>query len=418
VTESHIGDIVTSKTYGISSELGEINTMSHAIENSGKTVYNSGSAFFEGKASRERFKSNRFMDLILDYSTDTSNRKAATRLNRLRLEETGINATTYRNTVEREGEDIQKHIKQKCEEALMNNGFNNDGEKLEDSAFLSVVPEHIEQAVIEDAAIRLNMWEYNAADYENPAETVNVSLDDVCVKRQTETRPGDKENQPKRVDNTVLHIQVNCSSYILNATSILDGLKLLIGFLLLNGLMKKQIVIFADGARNIHAAVTKMLSFANCKIILDWFHLKKKCQEQLSMALKGSKIRNEFLDGGFLSCLWFGNIDGAIKRLQNIDPKKVKNFDYIVKLTEYLERVRGQVPCYALRKELGLRNSSNLGEKSNDIIVADRQKHNGMSWSNDGSVAFATVAAASHNREINRWTHSRTINLELRKHAA
>ena len=76
------------------------------------------------------------------------------------------------------------------------------------------------------------------------------------------------------------------------------------------------------------------------------------------------------------------------------------------------------MPCYALRKELGLRNSSNLGEKSNDIIVADRQKHNGMSWSNNGSVAFATVAAASHNRVIKGWTHTRTINLELQKLAA
>jgi hypothetical protein len=392
--------------------------MSHSIEVSGRTVYNSGSAFFEGTASREKFKSSRFMDLILDYSTDTSNRKAAARLNRLRLEETGIGVTTYRNTVEREGEAIQKQIEQKCEEALMDNGFNSNGELLQETLFVADAPEHIEQAAIEDAAISLNIWEYNAADYESPSETVNVSLDDVCVKRQTETRPGNKDNQPKRVYNTVLHIQANCSSYILNAASLFGGLKLLIGFLLLNGLLKKQIVIFADGARDIHAVVLKMLSFANCKIILDWFHLKKKCQEQLSMALKGSKIRNEFLDGGFLSCLWFGNINGAIKQLQNIDPKKVKNIEYIIKLIEYLERVRGQVPCYALRKELGLRNSSNLGEKSNDIIVAKRQKHNGMSWSNNGSVAFATVAAASHNAEIKEWTHTRTINLELRRCAA
>ena len=135
------------------------------------------------------------------------------------------------------------------------------------------------------------------------------------------------------------------------------------------------------------------------------------------MAMKNSKIRNEFLEG-LLTCLWFGNVDGAIKQLINIDPKKVKNNDFIVKLIEYLERVRGYVPCYALRKELGLRNSSNLGEKANDIVVANRQKHNGMSWSNDGSVAFATVAAASHNREIDCWTQSRAISFELRKNVA
>ena len=410
--------MIILKPYGISSELGEIDTVAHKAESGGKPIYNSGTSFFESTASRERFKSNRLNELILDFSTDTSNRKAAERLNRIRLEEKGIGATTYRNTVEREGESIQNQIEQKCECALSDNGFSSDGKPLEESSYTPNEPVHIEQAAIEHAAIKLNIWEYNAEDYELPSETVNVSIDEVCVKRQTETRPGDKETQPKKVDNTVLHVQARNASYILNAASLIGGLKLLIGLLLFNGLMKKQIVIFADGARAIHTAVLNMLSFANCKIILDWFHLEKKCKEQLSMALKGSKIRNEFLEGGFLACLWYGNINGAIKRLQDIDHKKIKNIDYIIALTGYLERVRAYVPNYALRKELGLRNSSNLGEKSNDLIVANRQKHNGMSWSDNGSVAFATVAAASHNNEIKRWTYNQNISLELRKVAA
>ncbi len=76
------------------------------------------------------------------------------------------------------------------------------------------------------------------------------------------------------------------------------------------------------------------------------------------------------------------------------------------------------MPCYALRKELGLRNSSNLGEKANDIVVSSRQKHNGMSWSGDGSIAFATVAAAAYNDEINRWICFRYIDFMLREEAA
>jgi hypothetical protein len=39
------------------------------------------------------------------------------------------------------------------------------------------------------------------------------------------------------------------------------------------------------------------------------------------------------------------------------------------------------IPVYAVRRQLGLRNSSNRGEKANDLLVAARQKHNGMSWS-------------------------------------
>jgi len=397
--------------YGIESELGQVAAYAHKITDLGenRTYYHSGAEFFEETASRERFKSNRFMELAIDLSTDVSVRRAAHFLNRMRLEEKGVSPTTYRNTVEREGAAIQERMEEKSESALLSNGFDRNGVLLNAQAFVPNERQHIDQPVIESAAIDLNIWDYDAKDYELPTESVYASIDDVGVKRQTETRPKDEEKQqPKRVDNTVIHVQSGKKSYILNTASIVSGLKMLIGFLLFNGLLKKQIVVFADGAKEINNAVLKMLHFSNCKIILDWYHLEKKFKEQLSMALRGSKIRNEFLDE-LLPCLWFGDVRGAIKLLTAIDPKKVKNFDIINYLIEYLERVQNTIPCYALRKQLGLRNSSNMGEKANDLIVSNRQKHNGMSWSNDGSVAFATVAAASFNDEISIWLHHRDI---------
>jgi hypothetical protein len=71
-------------------------------------------------------------------------------------------------------------------------------------------------------------------------------------------------------------------------------------------------------------------------------------------------------------------VDGAIKLMASADPEKIKQKDHLKNLTDYLNRVRECIPCHALRKELGLRNSSNKGEKSNDLVVASRQKHNGM----------------------------------------
>jgi hypothetical protein len=302
--------------------LGELETTTHTIESKGRTVYNSGSAFFEKTASRERFKSNRFMELALDFATDTSNRKASARINRIRLEKNGVSPTTYRNIVEREGIAIHAQLEYKCEEALVQNGFDRNGTLIDGTTFTSDGQQHIEQAIIEDASINLNIWDYNASDYELPGESVNVSIDDAGVKRQTEIRPKNEEKeQPGRVDNTVIHVQSGKKSYILNASSLFSCIKLLIGFLLYNGLSKKQIVIFADGARDIHNIVQKMLGIINYKIILDWYHLKKKFKEQLSMALKGSKIRNEFPDA-VLPCLWYGNVDGAISLLLGIDEKK------------------------------------------------------------------------------------------------
>ena len=412
-----MGETIETRTYGITCELGEIDTMSHLVVSQGRTAYNSASEFLEGTASRERFKSNNFKELALDFATDGSNRIATQRLNRIRHETEGISPTTYRNTIEREGLAMQEHIERKCDEALDKGGFVWKGEAYKNESFTPDNPQHILQAEIENAAIKLNIENYNTSDYELPNNAVNVSIDDVGVKRQTKMRPKDEGiQQAKRVENTVLHVQHKNRSYTLNATSLLTGIKFLLGFLLLNGLLKKQIVIFADGARVIHAAVLKMLHFANVKIILVWYHLQKKCKENLSMALKGSKIRNEFLEV-LMPCLWFGNIDRAVQLLENIDAKKVRNQEYIRILIEYFQRVREYVPCYALRKELGLRNSSNLGEKANDIVVSNRQKHNGMSWSNKGSTSFASVSSASHNREILNWIHNRKIRFELRSAA-
>ena len=65
--------------------------------------------------------------------------------------------------------------------------------------------------------------------------------------------------------------------------------------------------------------------------------------------------------------------------------------------------------CYSVRQQLGLRNASNQGEKANDPIVADRQKHTGMNWSKPGSAALATVSAWTRNREYKRWFLTGTL---------
>ncbi|MBR1496321.1 MAG: hypothetical protein IJ617_01680, partial [Oscillospiraceae bacterium] len=73
------------------------------------------------------------------------------------------------------------------------------------------------------------------------------------------------------------------------------------------------------------------------------------------------------------------------------------------------EKHREHIPPYALRAELGLRNSSNRVEKANDLVVAQRQKHNGMSWSTSGSGALAQIAALIINDELHSWLNDGVI---------
>ena len=217
--------------YGIESELGQITTYAHKVirHNENKAYYHTGSDFFEDTASRERFKSIRFTELMLDLSRDVSTRRASHFLNRFRHEDEGISPTTLRNTVEREGIAIQKSMEHKCERVLLDNGFDSDGALQATESFTPNTAQHTEQVIIESAAIELNIWNYEASDYELPEETVNVSIDDVGVKRQTQMRPKDEEvEQPKRVSNTVIHVQTGKKTYTLNTTSIVSGIRMLI----------------------------------------------------------------------------------------------------------------------------------------------------------------------------------------------
>ena len=96
-----------------------------------------------------------------------------------------------------------------------------------------------------------------------------------------------------------------------------------------------------------------------------------------------------------------------------MDPTKIKNQKDLAALIGYLERNRSYIPCYSVRKRLGLWNSSNRGERANDLVVSDRQKHNGMSWSKPGLVALAAVTALVKNQEYKQWFQTGTLSFRF-----
>jgi len=126
--------------------------------------------------------------------------------------------------------------------------------------------------------------------------------------------------------------------------------------------------------------------------------------------LRARLIRNEILKD-VMPLLWHGLTNQAIELLKQIEPEKIKNNEKLAKLIAYLERNNEMIPCYALRKKLGLCNSSAIGEKMNDLIVSNRQKHNGMSWSKNGSLALAALTAAKLNGEDHTWLRKKSYHL-------
>ena len=153
--------------------------------------------------------------------------------------------------------------------------------------------------------------------------------------------------------------------------------KSILAFLLVNNLLSRELVFLTDGAQDIRSHIQSVFQFHPYIVILDWFHLKKRCQEWLSMAIRGKDRRNAILEKT-LRYLWVGDAAGASGYLSSLDPADIRNRKWIDDLLGYFQKKGDAITCYALRAKLGLRNSSNPVEKANDLIVAQRQKHNGM----------------------------------------
>jgi hypothetical protein len=254
----------------------------------------------------------------------------------------------------------------------------------------------------------------NPVPYESLADSVQISIDPVGVKKQKESRDGQpKAKNREMVYQTVAHLQQGDGSYTLNGPDIATVLHLILAFLLHNDLLKYNLFFFVDGQRSLNNSILALFAwFGPLQLILDWYHLEDKCKSVLSMALQGRDIRNQVLDQ-LLPLLWFGTVERAITLLRTLETDLIKNQTRLDELITYFQRQQPYIPCYAVRKTLGLRNSSNYGEKSNDLLVSARQKHNGMSWSPTGSVSLAALTALVRNNEYQQWFRSQTIRFSF-----
>ena len=388
---------------------------------------------FAETGPREAHKSVCFPDFALLYPCDESYRKSAQKINRALRPKEGqqVQARTLANLLEREAEQIAASIVKKAEGILEASGFHPNGAIKSQKKVFEVISkeevslprekvchmiEELNGGLIKEKQIDLE--ELHETFEDSNAIKANVSIDDVCCKKQkAEGRKKDSRPKEKRemVSNTVVHIQ-NKESKVYTALSptVSQMMPIVLAFLLSNGLLSQpgSLVFFTDGARDLRKAIQNTFHFIPFKIILDWFHLKKKCKELLSMAINGKHIKNQILTE-LLALLWLGKVDQAIDLLRDVKADHIKNAMQRDTLITYLSRHRDCIPCYALRKKLGLRISSNSVEKANDLLVSQRQKQNGMSWSADGSTSLATLTALSRNSEDHQWLLNQSIRFSF-----
>ena len=381
---------------------------------------------------KQRLRSVSFSELNLRLATQLSYRETTDVLNRVlhREESKEVKTSTLEDWVESFGKSLSEGYMSKAEDILDSYSIDKQsGIISEDSPLPPSILKPELPAVIEEGQVRHLITEYNRGKEravklkydvltsgieDGTRKCCYISVDDIGVRFQKAKRKGKYKKNRSFIENTVIHIQAEDRQYTLTAIGMDNAFKLLVAFLLENGLMEDyRLIFFSDGATSIRDHIEKYFGFRQYTIILDWLHLEKKCNEFLSMGIKGSKDEKQRIKKELASILWTGRHQNAINYLESLKKSQVRNSVKIEELKDYIRRKSPNLTCYALRHEQGLRISSNRVEKANDIVVATRQKHNGMSWSRNGSGALAVISATMINGELKEWMTEHRISYRM-----
>ena len=174
-----------------------------------------------------------------------------------------------------------------------------------------------------------------------------------------------------------------------------EGLWLQVSALLLQlGVLsgERRLLVLGDGAAWIRAWF-ESLGISLKAMILCWWHLRKRCYEQMSSA-GGPKDLRRALEKELLGQLWEGKVNAAIELLKGA-LEWVRNPAAVKELIAYLEKRSAYIPDYQQRQRAGLWIASTRVEKYNDWAVSARCKHQGMSWSPQGVLALAALESAA-----------------------
>jgi hypothetical protein len=169
-----------------------------------------------------------------------------------------------------------------------------------------------------------------------------------------------------------------------------------------------SLLLIADGARWIRTFFSDTLALiVGTTMLLDWHHLKQKCQDLSSQICRGKGAKAQLLRRLYRR-LWRGNVSGAIAVLEAERPK-TKNEAKLDELNGYLQARAVWIPNYRQRWLDRQYIGSAQVEKANDLIVARRQKNRGMQWSAATSDALAALRTLMLNGGWERYWKQREV---------
>lgn len=396
----------------------------------GRILFRSCSELADQLQPKERIISISFQMIIAMICSRVSYREAVELLNQMyhRSSNNTLKLRTFSDYVQRMGTEVSDAIEGLSQNILDHAGFDPETGLPRPETVLSSEMTGVNAVgnlCFSENKVQTAIREYNEAEKNGikinlPTEVITeqlkydsehsvlISIDDIGVKRQKDKRGDGSVRKTKTVQNTVAHIQFDNISYRITAYGMKKTLMEVLAFLTQNNLLRYNLVFITDGAKDIKSHIESIFGFHTYRTILDWYHLGKKTRELISMGIQG-KNNSGAVSQSLLQMLWVGDVAGAVDFVHSLPQKIIKSRCRLEEYISYLERKKESIVCYAIRKHLGLRCSSNPVEKSNDILIAERQKHNGMSWTPKGSTSLASIEMIIGNDQAALWFYSKRI---------
>jgi hypothetical protein len=171
-----------------------------------------------------------------------------------------------------------------------------------------------------------------------------------------------------------------------------------------------SLLVIADGAEWIQRCYQQLCGLAcPSELLLDWYPLAKICREKCSMICRGRKAKALLLRP-LLRALWQGEVEVAVLLLE-AHRSQAKNLEVLEQLHGYLRERRPFLVNYRQRRACRGYIGSGHVEKANDLLVAQRQKGQGMHWSEDTSASLAQLRTLLLNGGWDHyWTHRQVMS--------
>jgi len=171
------------------------------------------------------------------------------------------------------------------------------------------------------------------------------------------------------------------------------------------------LLVITDGARWIRTWYAHIQAqFPQGRMLLDWWHLRKRCGELASMICRGRTAKAHLLRSVYRH-LWHGDVPAAVRVLETYRPE-AKDPGRLDELIAYLQARAPYIPSYRERRRTQQYIGSGPVEKANDLLVARRQKHQGMQWQESTSDALAALRTLMLNGGWEQyWQHGHVLSL-------